>query len=687
MAPARAAGAFGFPSDDLIVTYYRGGTDSLPDGASRGLRDRATLRSSDRVAILSYASPAHAAEALIRIQDDPKVQSVAPNVTRELLWEPNDESYVEQQSWLTEIAAPSAWNITTGAGASAEAPEPVVVAVIDSGVSPSHPDLVNRLVPGYNAVDGSADTAPTPDGIDAGHGTHVAGIIAAEGNNGVGTAGVAMDVRIMPIKVLDDNSEIDVADVIEGIYWAVDNGADVINLSFGSDQYSQAEREAIQYAYANGVVVVAAGGNTFNKISYPANYDETIAVGAYGAGGNPTAFTSRLSRIDLSAPGESIYSPGWDDFYGDYWDDVFYADFSPVSGTSFSAAMVSGAVALIKATHPGIGVEDIRTLLTTTANDVGDEGRQAGTGAGGLDVEDALRQSIYTAMNGTWSRTDSVVASGAVNRTWLWGNSAFRWEYEPYAEAQRGTRLVYYYDKSRMEVTDPLDDRADPWYVTNGLLVKELITGELQIGDNLFESRGPALVNVAGDPDDDRGPTYAAFAEHLNAPPMRAEDRLVLTIDRDGRLGSAARLAEYGVTSGELIPETEHRVASVFWDYLNSSGVISGPDGVQTGRIFDPWFYATGYPITEAYWAEVKLKGAYTDVLVQCFERRCLTYTPSNDPGWRVEMGNVGQHYYTWRYGDLPDGTASGNTTRRAASLSSFDLAAATLRRLARPFH
>jgi thermitase len=144
---------------------------------------------------------------------------------------------------------------------------------------------------------------------------------------------------------------------------------------------------------------------------------------------------------------------------------------------------------------------------------------------------------------------------------------------------------------------------------------------------------------------------YSSFGNLLNSPPIAQGEVILLTIDRQGRVGADSRLASYNVTAAVYVPETRHRVASVFWDYLNSSGPIAINDSLVNGKLFDPWFYATGYPVTEAYWAQVKVRGQVRDVLVQCFERRCLTYTPSNDPGWEVEMGNVGQHYYNWRYG------------------------------------
>jgi hypothetical protein len=229
-----------------------------------------------------------------------------------------------------------------------------------------------------------------------------------------------------------------------------------------------------------------------------------------------------------------------------------------------------------------------------------------------------------------------------------------------------------------------MDARSDQWYVTNGLLVKELISGEMQVGDNTFEQRQPAAVNVAGDPDDTQGPTYASFENLLASPAIMAGETVLLTVDHNGKVSADPYYAQYGVTGAEFVPETGHRISSVFWDYLNTTGVISTPDGLQTGRLFDPWFYATGYPITEAYWAKVKLKGEFTDVLVQCFERRCLTYTPSNAVGWKVEMGNVGQHYYMWRYGTPL--VASANETRHPARTSDTTLSSDTLRRLVRVF-
>lgn len=221
---------------------------------------------------------------------------------------------------------------------------------------------------------------------------------------------------------------------------------------------------------------------------------------------------------------------------------------------------------------------------------------------------------------------------------------------EPYSEAPTVSRLVQYYDKTRMEITNPTADRSSPWYVTNGLLAKELVTGELQLGDATFVPREPAQVNVAGDPDDSNAPTYASFSALLAQSPLPLGRIISQTVDRSGTVGEDTTLAQYNVRALVHIPETNHTVASVFWDFMNSQGLVYHNWRFRGDALFPNPFYATGFPLTEAYWARVRVGGTPKWVLVQVFERRVLTYTPDNPPGWQVEAGNVGQHYYRWRY-------------------------------------
>jgi hypothetical protein len=257
----------------------------------------------------------------------------------------------------------------------------------------------------------------------------------------------------------------------------------------------------------------------------------------------------------------------------------------------------------------------------------------------------------------TWARTDLAVLEGVDHRTWMWGPDAISDAFfEPYTEGHDGGRFVQYFDKSRMEITTDMSVPYDSeWYVTNGLLAKELITGQMQLGNNDFLDWGSAEIPAAGDVDDHYAPTYETFSNKLyvplDYPGLRTE-----RINRAGMIWDDPDLAWYGVGAYEYVPETNHRVADVFWDFMNSDGPIYDyyGDSYMLWPLFDNPYYATGFPITEAYWAEVKVGGTYKDVLIQCFERRCLTYTPGNSAGFEVEAGNIGLHYYIWRYGELP---------------------------------
>ncbi len=259
-----------------------------------------------------------------------------------------------------------------------------------------------------------------------------------------------------------------------------------------------------------------------------------------------------------------------------------------------------------------------------------------------------------THFQSTWAYTDQPVAAGSVNRTWMWGpqpdGAAI---VEPYWDSSTGWRLVQYFDKTRMEITHPDGDQSSIWYVTNGLLAKELITGNMQIGDDKFVQYSPAQVNVAGDANDPNGPTYATFNTLMGNSAIPSGWLITQTVDRNGDVAADNSLSSYNVTAKDVGAPTNHNVASVFWDFMTSSGPVDQNGNPTTDKLFQNPFYATGYPLTEAYWTRVLVGGIQKQVLVQVFERRVLTYTPDNPDGWKVEAGNVGQHYYTWRYMQL----------------------------------
>jgi hypothetical protein len=260
----------------------------------------------------------------------------------------------------------------------------------------------------------------------------------------------------------------------------------------------------------------------------------------------------------------------------------------------------------------------------------------------------------------TWARTDLPVLEGLVDRTWMWGPDPFTPVItEEYAEHPDGERPVQYFDKARMEVNDPDAPFHELWFVTNGLLVVEMMTGMMQVGHFEFVPREPAGIHIAGDPGWDDTPTYRTYGERMTAPAYAEGAVIINVLDRDGNVSLDGDLGQWNVTAGPLSPETGHRTASVFWEFMNSEGLIRDrfTNETTTGRLFENPYYATGLPVTEAYWAHIMVDGTAQWVLTQAFERRVLTYTPGNEPGWRVESGNVGLHYYEWRYETAPPET------------------------------
>ena len=253
-----------------------------------------------------------------------------------------------------------------------------------------------------------------------------------------------------------------------------------------------------------------------------------------------------------------------------------------------------------------------------------------------------------------WARTDLPVSTGDVHRTWIWGPEPISVGLdEAYAESPGGMRRVQYFDKSRMEINDPNANSGDLWYVTNGLLVVEMATGRVQVGDNQFEDAEPAQVLVAGDQSEQSdAPSYAVVGQLMDEPARPVGELIIERASAEGAVYEDELFVNAGVTGAYLAPETGHVVASVFWEFMNSSGIVADDAMYFEDELFINPFYATGLPITEAYWTTIPVGGVLKDVLFQCFERRCLTYTPANELGWQVEAGNVGRHYFEWRYGE-----------------------------------
>lgn len=232
---------------------------------------------------------------------------------------------VQKAGWsITAFDLPGAWSKSRGDG--------VRVAVLDTGVDLDHPDLRQNVVAGFNMVDPSAQ--PWDDNQ---HGTHVAGIIAAE-NNQIGMVGVAPGAKIIPVKVLDRHGNGSLVNVAKGIRWAVDEGkADLICMSLGSPNPVQEVRKAVQYALSKGVVCFVAAGNAgvTKEVFYPANYPETIAIGSIDENLTRSGFSNTGENLDFMAPGGRIFSTIPDNWY------------AILSGTSMAAPFATGVAALV----------------------------------------------------------------------------------------------------------------------------------------------------------------------------------------------------------------------------------------------------------------------------------------------------------------------------------------------------
>jgi hypothetical protein len=264
----------------------------------------------------------------------------------------------------------------------------------------------------------------------------------------------------------------------------------------------------------------------------------------------------------------------------------------------------------------------------------------------------AAPQIVTAAFARVWDRQDRAVAEQVTDRSWTWGPAPISPEMrEFYVEGPGGKRTVQYFDKSRMEINDPTADPNSQWYVTNGLLPIELMTGRMQVGNNQFEFRGPAKVSAIGDPDN--FPTYADLLPFYQSPgavnPGDLGKPATGMINPDGTISGFNDYANDGATI-LVRGENNHGVAKAFVDFMNQRGLVSQDGSYVEDQVYNPLF-VFGLPVSGAYWVKTKVGGKEMPVLFQVFERRVLTYNPANPPAFRVEMGNVGQHYYKWRSG------------------------------------
>lgn len=337
-------------------------------------------------------------------------------------------------------------------------------------------------------------------------------------------------------------------------------------------------------------------------------------------------------------PDEQIYGQTVAYTGGTFWVGAPQYGLYRLDGNSWTA-IPAGSTPLPSPSVNDVVAANSTTLLIATY----DGAAQLNTGGPAPDPSKA--QAAFDAL---WQRTNRN-AQGS----WVWGPRAWAERYEGYREGPGGYRFVRYYDKTRMEVSDPQADPNSPWYVTNGLLVMEMVKGRAQFSNDPALSQCPFYVNggtcssgtrVAGDigPSvNNPAPYYGVFGDYLAGVERRGGQRVSATLRETSpgnfALGQEAALGTEPTTLDAYDETTQHNIPRAFWNYMRAQPI--------------DWLYTFGHPITEPYWIRATIGGNEQWVMVQLFERRTLTYTPANQPPWQVEMGNVGQHYYQWRYG------------------------------------
>jgi type VII secretion-associated serine protease mycosin len=317
---------------------------------------------------LRTETSAQAEQLAAELSQQPGV--VAAPTTRLRAFEVTNTEPMAPSQWnLPMVGVPAAWQVAQGAG--------VVVAIIDTGVDATHPDLVGRVL---TEIDLLPAVTPLPE--QNGHGTRIAGIIAA-GLNDLGTAGVAPQASILPVSALDPAGYGDSSTVARAIIAAADAGARVINLSLGGPDRDPVLDQACAYAFQKGAVVVAAGGNSYadgNAVQYPAASPKVIAVASVDRTGTPSAFSNTGSHIDIAAPGEGILAP------------YPAKSYNTESGTSFAAPHVSATAALVLSANPRLTATQVSDLVIRTAqDDISGNGRDDQLGQGVVRADRAVQ--------------------------------------------------------------------------------------------------------------------------------------------------------------------------------------------------------------------------------------------------------------------------------------------------------
>jgi len=372
--PASAGGAVGWAKGRLLVAPRAGLSDRELERVlkSQNARSKGRFKQTN-VHVVELPAGADEVAAMRALNKDRRLKYVELDMVLAPAASVNDPAY--SKSWaLTGIDAPGAWDTANGSG--------VTIAILDTGVDGSHPDLATNMVPGWNIHDNNADTSDVH-----GHGTSVSGTAAMVGNNGTGSAGVAWGAKIMPVRISMPDGLAYTSTIAQGINWAADRGARVANISYGVSG-SQTVQSSAQYMRSKGGVVVVSAGNSGTLVDTLAS-DAMLSVAATDSNDIRASWSSYGAYVDLSAPGVSIYAPTRGGGYGS------------VSGTSFSSPITAATAALMLSANSGLGPADIDAILKMTAVDLGVAGADSYFGSGRIDAAGAV------AMARSYAATDS----------------------------------------------------------------------------------------------------------------------------------------------------------------------------------------------------------------------------------------------------------------------------------------
>ena len=382
--------------DELLIQHKVGVTNKRVAeivGAAGG----SIISEISQIRVKQIKVPAHALEkAKEALSRNPNINFVENNFLAEGVVTPND-SYYTSQWHLPKISAPQGWDISTGCTS-------VAVAIIDSGVDPAHPDLSNKLLPGFNFLNDNADTHDV-----LGHGTAVAGSAAAIGNNSLGVSGVSWTNPIMPLVVLNSSNYASYYDIAQAITYAADKGAKIMNISIAGSSSSSTLQNAVNYAWNKGAVIFAAAANySTSRPYYPAACTNVVAVSATTSSDTLASFSNYGDWIDIAAPGVSILTTKNGGSYSSW------------SGTSFSSPIAAGLGALIMSANSTLTNAQVVEILKRNADDLGAQGFDPYFGYGRINVYRSLAAVKTTALL-TDSSSPIVSISSPTNGAYISG--------------------------------------------------------------------------------------------------------------------------------------------------------------------------------------------------------------------------------------------------------------------------